>query len=111
MYSRAADTRSEYHPAGQAPRHMGRPIARMSGKTPQLRVPGPHPPGEQKALGAENNRSSFATTDRYKYGGYDAPTEPTMSPEIPVMSQQSRQRPSMEDRKIFGDAAIHRTVE
>ena len=111
MYSRAADTRSEDHPARQAPRHMGRPIARMSGKTPQLRVPRSRPPGEQKALGAENNRSSFVTTDRYKYGGYDAPTEPTMSPEVPVMSQKSWQGPSMEDRKIFGDAAIHRTVE
>jgi hypothetical protein len=38
---------------------MGRPIARMGGKTPQLRVPHSRPPGEQKAPGAENNRSSF----------------------------------------------------
>jgi len=59
VYSRAADTRSEYHPARQAARHMGRPIARMSGKTPQLRVRGSRLPGEQTALGAENNRSSF----------------------------------------------------
>ena len=90
---------------------MGRPIARMSGKTPQLRVTHSRPPGEQKAPGAENNRSCFATTDRYKYGSYDAPTEPKMSPEVPVMSQKSWQGPSMEDRQIFDDAVIHRTVE
>jgi TRAP-type C4-dicarboxylate transport system substrate-binding protein len=34
-----------------------------------------------------------------------------MSPEVPVMSQKSWQGPSMEDRKIFSDAVIHRTVE
>ena len=83
----------------------------MSGKTPQLRPPHSRPPGEKKALGVENNRPSLVTTDRYKYAGYHAPTEPTMSPEFPVMSQKSWQGPSMEDRKIFGEAATHRTVE
>jgi hypothetical protein len=34
-----------------------------------------------------------------------------MSPEFPVMSQKTWRTPSMEDRKIFGDAAIHRAVE
>jgi hypothetical protein len=111
VHSRATDTRSEDRPAGQAPRHVGSPVARMSGKTPQLRVPGWRPSGEQTVLGAENNRSSFVTTDRYKHGGYDAPTEPRMSPEVPVMSQNGWQGPSMEDRKIFGDAAIHHAVE
>ncbi len=62
-------------------------------------------------LGAENSRSSFVTTDRYKHGGYDAPTEPTMSPEVPVMSQKSWQGPSMENRKTSGDAAMHHAVE
>ena len=83
----------------------------MSGKTPQLRGRGWRPPGEQTVLGAENNRSSFVTTDRYKYGGYDAPTESTTSPEALVMSQKSWQGPSTEDRKILGEAAIHRRVE
>ena len=83
----------------------------MSGKTPQLRVPRSRPPGEKKAPGAENNRSPFVTTDRYKYGGYDAPSESTTSPEALVMSQKSWQGPSTEDRKILSEAAIHRPVE
>lgn len=90
---------------------MGSPVARMSGKTPQLRVPGSRPSGEQTVLGPQNSRSSFVTTDRYKHGGYDAPTEPTMNPEVPVMSQKSWQGPSMEDRKTFGEAAIQHAVE
>ncbi len=131
MYSRAADTRSEDRPAGQAPRHMGSPAARMSGKRSQRRVLRSRLPGEEKALGtepaeplygplldrlairpsdsAENNQSWFVTTDRYKYAGYHA--EPMMRPRVPVMSQKSWQGPSMEDPKIFGDAATHRAVE
>ena len=111
MYSRAADTRSEDRPTGQAPRYTGRLIARISGKRSQLRVPHSRPPDEERALGAENDRPSFVTTDRYKNAGYDASTEPAMSPEVLVMSQKNRQGLSMKDRKIFGDAAIHRAVE
>ena len=107
MSSRAADTRSECRAAGQAPRQ----IMRMSGKTSQLRVSRVRPPGDQEAPGAENNRCPLVTTDRYKIGGYDAPTEPMTSPEVPVMSQNSRQGASMEDRKIFGGAATHRAGE
>jgi hypothetical protein len=55
--------------------------------------------------------SVFETTDRYEHGGYDARTEPTMSPEVPVMSRKSRQGLSMEDREIFDDAVMHCTVE
>jgi hypothetical protein len=111
VYSRAADTRSDDHPARHVPRHMGRPIARLSGKTPQPRVPVLRAPGGEMAHGPENGRSCLVTTDRYKYGGYDARTEPTMSPEIPVMSQKNRQGLSMEDREIFGEATIRRAVE
>jgi hypothetical protein len=98
VYSRAADTRSEDHPARHAPRYMGRLIARISGKRSQLRVPRSRLPGEERA-------------DRYKNAGYDASTEAAMNPEIPVMSQKNRQGLSMKDRKIIGDAAIHRAVE
>jgi hypothetical protein len=111
VYSRAADTRSEDHPTRPAPRYTGRLIARISGKRSQLRVPHSRPPDEERALGAENDRPSFVTTDRYKNAGYDASTEPAMSPEVLVMSQKNRQGLSMKDRKIFGDAAIHRAVE
>ena len=111
MYSRAAETRSEDHPARQAPRYMGRLIARISGKRSPLRVPHSRPPGEDGALGAENDRPSFVTTDRYENATYDASTEPAMSPEIPVMSRKNWQGLSMKDRKISGDAASHRAVE
>ena len=111
MYSRAADTRSEDHPARQAPRHMGHPIARISGKTPAAARASFAPARRGKGPGAENNRSSLVTTDRYKYAGYHALAEPAMSPEFPVMSQNSRLGPSMEDRNIFGDAATDRAVE
>jgi hypothetical protein len=98
VYSRAADTRSEDHPARQAPRYMGRQIGRISGKRSQLRVAHSRLPSEERA-------------DRYKNAGYDASTEPAMSPEVLVMWQKNRQGLSMKDRKIFGDAAIHRKVE
>lgn len=110
MYSRAADTRSEDQPARQAPPYgpPERADERQDTAAPRASFA---PARKKKALGAENNRPSLVTTDRYKYAGYDAPTEPKMSPEFPVMSRKSWQGPSMEDRKIFGAAATHRTVE
>src|SRR5258708_2004620 len=56
--------------------------------------------------GAENNWPSFVTTDHYKYAGYYALTEHTMSPEVLVMSQKAWQSLSAEDQNIFRDAAI-----
>jgi tripartite ATP-independent transporter DctP family solute receptor len=55
--------------------------------------------------GAENNWPSFVTTDHYKYAGYYTLTEHTMSPEVLVMSQKAWQSLSLEDRKIFREAA------
>jgi len=55
--------------------------------------------------GAENNWPSFVTTDHYKYAGYYTLTEHTMSPEVLVMSQKAWQSLSVEDRKIFREAA------
>jgi len=56
--------------------------------------------------GAENNWPSFVTTDHYKHAGYYTLTEHTMSPEVLVMSQKAWQSLSVEDRRIFRDAAI-----
>src|SRR5471030_2680436 len=56
--------------------------------------------------GAENNWTSFVTTDHYKYAGYYTLTEHTMSPEVLVMSQKAWASLSAEDQKIFRDAAI-----
>ncbi len=55
--------------------------------------------------GAENNWPSFVTTDHYKYAGFYTLTQHTMSPEVLVMSQKAWQSLSVEDRKIFRDAA------
>jgi tripartite ATP-independent transporter DctP family solute receptor len=55
--------------------------------------------------GAENNWPSFITTDHYKYAGYYTLTEHTMSPEVLVMSQKAWQSLSVEDQKIFREAA------
>jgi tripartite ATP-independent transporter DctP family solute receptor len=56
--------------------------------------------------GAENNWSSFVTSDHYKYAGYYTLTEHSMSPEVLVMSQKAWESLSAEDRKIFREAAI-----
>jgi len=55
--------------------------------------------------GAENNWPSFVTTDHYKYAGFYALTEHTMSPEVLVMSRKAWESLSAEDRKIFREAA------
>src|SRR6266403_2031421 len=55
--------------------------------------------------GAENNWSSFVTTDHYKYAGFYTLTEHTMSPEVLVMSQKAWQSLSAEDQKTFREAA------
>jgi TRAP-type C4-dicarboxylate transport system substrate-binding protein len=56
--------------------------------------------------GAENNWSSFVTTGHYKHAGYYTLTEHSMSPEVLVMSRKAWQSLSVEDRKIFRDAAV-----
>jgi len=56
--------------------------------------------------GAENNWPSFVTTDHYKYAGYYTLTEHTMSPEVLIMSRKAWEALSIEDRKIFREAAI-----
>jgi len=56
--------------------------------------------------GAENNWSSFVTTDHYKYAGFYTVTEHTMSPEVLVMSQKAWQGLSVEDQKIFRESAL-----
>jgi tripartite ATP-independent transporter DctP family solute receptor len=56
--------------------------------------------------GAENNWPSFVTTDHYKYASYYTLTEHTMSPEVLVMSQKAWESLSVEDRKIFREAAL-----
>jgi TRAP-type C4-dicarboxylate transport system substrate-binding protein len=130
---RTADALSEPDPAVQALRHTRRPIAENSGGTAPIRMLHSREPGGEKALGAEpgeppdgqvltwlatglidgaeNDWPSFVTADHDKYGGYHSLLEHTMSPEIPVMSQRAWQGLSMEDRKTFGDAVIHRKVE
>jgi tripartite ATP-independent transporter DctP family solute receptor len=56
--------------------------------------------------GAENNWPSFVTTDHYKHAGYYSLTEHTMSPEVLVMSHKIWATLSVEDRKIFREAAL-----
>jgi tripartite ATP-independent transporter DctP family solute receptor len=56
--------------------------------------------------GAENNWPSFVTTDHYKYAGFYTLTEHSMSPEVLVMSQKAWASLSLEDRRIFREAAI-----
>jgi tripartite ATP-independent transporter DctP family solute receptor len=56
--------------------------------------------------GAENNWSSFVTTDHYKYAGFYTVTEHTMSPEVLVMSQKAWQSLSLEDQEIFRESAL-----
>ncbi len=56
--------------------------------------------------GAENNWPSFVTTDHYKYAGYYTLTEHTMSPEVLVISLKAWQSLSVDDRKIFKEAAL-----
>lgn len=55
--------------------------------------------------GAENNWPSFVTTDHYKYAGYLAVTEHTMSPEVLVISLKAWRSLSAEDQAIFREAA------
>jgi TRAP-type C4-dicarboxylate transport system substrate-binding protein len=117
---RAADIQSRDYPSVQALRHMGRAIAERSNGRHQMsemiRSLGAHPvelPYGQVLTelatklidGAENNWPAFVTTDHYKYAGFYALTEPTMSPEVLVMSQKAWQTLSTEDRKIFREAA------
>jgi tripartite ATP-independent transporter DctP family solute receptor len=56
--------------------------------------------------GAENNWPSFVTTDHYKHAGYYTLTEHTMSPEVLVMSHKVWVTLSLEDRRIFREAAL-----
>lgn len=55
--------------------------------------------------GAENNWPSYVTTDHYKYAGYLALTEHTMSPEVLVISLKAWRSLSTEDQAIFREAA------
>lgn len=55
--------------------------------------------------GAENNWPSFVTTNHYKYAGYYTLTEHAMSPEVLLMSQKAWGSLSVEDQKIFREAA------
>jgi tripartite ATP-independent transporter DctP family solute receptor len=56
--------------------------------------------------GAENNWPSFVTTDHYRYASFYTLTEHTMSPEVLVMSWKAWASLSLEDRKIFREAAL-----
>jgi tripartite ATP-independent transporter DctP family solute receptor len=56
--------------------------------------------------GAENNWPSFVTTDHYKFAGYYTLTEHTMSPEVLVMSKKAWESLSVDDRKLFREAAV-----
>jgi tripartite ATP-independent transporter DctP family solute receptor len=56
--------------------------------------------------GAENNWPSFVTTDHYKYAGYYALTEHTMSPEVLVISLKAWRSLSADDQQIFREAAL-----
>ena len=56
--------------------------------------------------GAENNWPSFVTTDHYKFAGYYTLTEHTMSPEVLVMSRKAWESLSVDDRKLFREAAL-----
>ena len=50
--------------------------------------------------GAESNWPSFVTTDHYRHAGYYTLTEPTMTAEVPVMSQKKAQRDPAAARPI-----------
>lgn len=56
--------------------------------------------------GAENNWSSFVTTDHYRYAGFYTVTQHAMSPDVLVMSQKAWTGLSAEDQALFRDAAI-----
>ncbi|WFU72341.1 TRAP transporter substrate-binding protein [Bradyrhizobium sp. CB2312] len=56
--------------------------------------------------GAENNWPSFVTTDHYKYAGHYTLTEHTMSPEVLVISLKAWRSLSVDDQKIFREAAL-----
>jgi tripartite ATP-independent transporter DctP family solute receptor len=55
--------------------------------------------------GAENNWSSFVTTEHYKYATYYTLTEHAMGPEALVMSRKAWESLSPDDRVIFREAA------
>jgi tripartite ATP-independent transporter DctP family solute receptor len=55
--------------------------------------------------GAENNWSSFVTTDHYRHAGYYSLTEHLMAPEVLVMSVKAWDSLNDQDRIIFRDAA------
>jgi tripartite ATP-independent transporter DctP family solute receptor len=55
--------------------------------------------------GAENNWSSFVTTEHYKYATYYTLTEHAMGPEVLVMSRKAWESLSPDDRVIFREAA------
>src|SRR3954449_10954194 len=56
--------------------------------------------------GAENNWPSYVTTDHYKYAGYLALTEHTMSPEVLVISLKAWKSLSADDQQTFREAAL-----
>ncbi len=60
--------------------------------------------------GAENNWPSFVTTDHYKYAGYLALTEHTMSPEVLVISLKAWRSLSAGDQQIFREAAARSSL-
>jgi tripartite ATP-independent transporter DctP family solute receptor len=60
--------------------------------------------------GAENNWPSFVTTGHFRHARYYTLTEHTMTPEVLVMSATAWQGLSVEDRKIFRDAARESNV-
>jgi tripartite ATP-independent transporter DctP family solute receptor len=55
--------------------------------------------------GAENNWSSFVTTEHYKYATYYTLTEHAMGPEVLVMSRKAWESLPPDDRVIFREAA------
>ena len=56
--------------------------------------------------GAENNWPSFFTTGHYKHAGFYTLTEHSMSPDVLVMSQKAWQSLSVDDQKMFREAAL-----
>jgi len=55
---------------------------------------------------AENNWPSFVTTDHHKYVGFYTLTDPTMGPEVLVMSRKAWNSLLVEDQAIFRDATL-----
>ena len=55
--------------------------------------------------GAENNWSSYVTTDHFRHAGYYSLTEHLMAPEVLVMSVKAWESLDEQDRAIFRDAA------